>query len=175
MTREPIRLENILQSSIFCLFLFVCFIFQPINNFFVLYLVCFGFIHDVESMIGNFQDARWLRFRRNGDLTSAFDGRTNDLIAFMGQGFNRTEEVEYIALLVDSFAVRIEIVIDVDDIGRWENAATSSPQIDAVAPTIVGLVLDVNWIANVDVDFVGVTPGEFVQTSVSRFQFCQSR
>lgn len=104
--------------------------------------------------------------RFGGQPTDSLDGGAQHFLSFVQHRLHRAEVVECVALLVDAPPVRIEVVIDVDDVGRGKDAAPLGAQVDTVAPAIVGLVVNVNRITDLDVNLVLMAGGEFVQAAV---------
>jgi hypothetical protein len=97
------------------------------------------------------------------------------LFSFVHQSLDGSQKIEDVAFFIDPPSIGIEIVIDIDNISRREDASTLSSQIDPITPTVVRFLLDIDRISDVDVDFIRVSPSEFVQTTVSSFHIGEYR
>lgn len=131
--------------------------------------ITFTLISDVQSEIGYFQEAR-LRMRNGRYLADALDGSTENVIAFVNRRLDGAQIVEQVSVLLHLFVFVVEIVVvHVYHVGRWKDASTFRSQVHSFAPTVVSLILNVDRIADVDVDFVGVSGSKLVQTPVCGF------
>lgn len=131
-------------------------------------------IDHAQALIGYLQNARLSRGRVAVFADYFADRLADDAGALVGECLNGAQVAQQVALLLDQLHGRIElVVVQVDGIGRGKDALSAGAQIDALAPQVLGLLLHIDGIADLQLDLVMVSRHKLVQSPVCRLQHLQ--
>lgn len=131
-------------------------------------------LHHAKSLIRYLQDAH-LCVGRLAELADDFPDRlADDARPLVRQRLHGAHVPEQVALFLHLLRRRVEVVVlQVDDVRGGEDALPAGPQVDALAPQVVRLLLHVDRVADLHVDLVVVPRDELVQSSVGRLEHLQ--